>query len=284
MGPPPQAPQPPDRVRAVRKHSTGLPAVPSLPGMVTNHPPHASSMRPEDQANVDDSVAARTLSMPRESPPPAALDSADDEAMEGVDDYHVRPTEVPEPHPHPSRSAKRAQAKNRRCHAARGPLARALCSVEPGAGSGADLGPAPGGRDALRAGTEGTVTTRPEAVISARSDVSSDHGGAGDVCGRGSGNGNSDNADVPFPHDECVGDDNAKPAPYGSTASGGMRPRDGGGGRAAVVAVDVCSIESGSSASADESLSAPSGWGGDIGDENPQSRSFQTNSVQLKDS
>ena len=149
--------------------------------MLTPHPSDASGMRPDHQANVDDSVAARTLLMPREPPPTAALDSADDEDMEGVDHYHVGPTEVHVPHPHPSRTAKRAQAKNRRCHAARGPLARALCPVEPRAGGAADLGPAPGGRDALRAST-------PEDVISARSDLGGGHGGAGDICGGGSGN------------------------------------------------------------------------------------------------
>ena len=85
--------------------------------MLTPHPSDASGMRPDHQANVDDSVAARTLLMPREPPPTAALDSADDEDMEGVDDYHVGSTEVHVPHPHPPRSAKRAQARNRRCHA-----------------------------------------------------------------------------------------------------------------------------------------------------------------------
>ena len=61
--------------------------------------------------------AARTLLMPLEPPSTTALDSADDEDMEGVDDYHVGSTEVHVPHPHPPRSAKRAQARNRRCHA-----------------------------------------------------------------------------------------------------------------------------------------------------------------------
>ena len=54
------------------------------------------------------------------------------------------------------------------------------------------------------------------------------------MLGSGSGDGSSDSADVPFPQDKCAGDDNAQQAHYGSTAKGGMRPGDGGGGGADV--------------------------------------------------
>ena len=84
MRPPPLALQPHDRVRAVLEHSTGLPAVPALPGMFTPHPSHASSLRPDEKATADAGIAARTLLMPLEPQPTAALNSADDEDMEGV--------------------------------------------------------------------------------------------------------------------------------------------------------------------------------------------------------
>ena len=195
------------------------------------HPP-PSSGAPLDvpRDNVNDSVAARTLSMPRESPPDADLDSADDEDME-MDEYHVGNTEVPVPHPHPSRSAKRTHDRNRRYQAARGLLARAQCPVVQGSGSGADLEPAPGGRDTFCASTQ-------DDVISASSDLGGGYCGAGVICGSGSGDGRSNSADAPFPQDKCASDDNAQPAHYGPTASGGMRPTDGGDGGAAVVEVD----------------------------------------------
>ena len=119
--------------------------------------------------------------------------------------------------------------------------------------------PAPGGRDALRVGT-------PEDVVSARSDLCGGHGGAGDICGSGYGNGGSDSAEMPVPHDKCACDDNAQPAHCGPTASGGIRPGDSCGGRADVVEVDLCSIDVGGSASDEGGLRAPSGCGGDIGD------------------
>ena len=77
---------------------------------------------------------------------------------------------------------------------------------------------------------------------------------------------------MPVPHDKLAGGDNAQPAHCGPTASGDIRPGDGGGGGADVVEVDLCSIDGGGSASDGDGLRASSSCGGDIGDSGDGSR------------
>ena len=66
--------------------------------------------------------------------------------------------------------------------------------------------------------------------------------------------------------DKWVDSDNARLAPCGQSASGGITPRDDGGGGAFEVKVDLRRLDDGGSAPDSGGLRAPGGWGGDIGD------------------
>ena len=79
----------------------------------------------------------------------------------------------------------------------------------------------------------------------------------------GSGDGGPDSAAMTVAKDGHEGAvDNARQGHCGPTASGVIRPGDGGGGEADVVEVDLCSIDDGGSASDGGGLRAPSGCGG----------------------